>query len=591
MCPAFAGMAIIGLFGCRSNISRSALSRCSERIPRSQLFGAKRRSRRIGAAGHASMGMPRYASPAISIGVMLMRKFLTFIIVFSLYASVQAEDKPPIVNRTLKLSPSTATAPKPATVPTSNKTRTAAMARTVQPLRFKPVTAVQIKKPVAIKLEKLKPIRPAAKPTQPRGPDPAATLDLSDVIDDPSLLEDLGLVCGWDSHLIIQDTAAAHVFYYIPRAFLLKRDPDGYHLSVQYNARAEAGQPSVMITAEMEAPHRFGDVHLLKAILRQALDLKSTDPLEIKALPGLGATADLQALATGLTLPPERIHLTPPAHLKQVFRLTLSLTQDETEEVLAQISRDGLVGSLNVKVKDTFIPIPIRLQYEQFSGPQLEGFEQWARGKTIASLENVTDFPVSIEAINAYRLHNGRLERISKSLKPVSIEPGATKPFKLPAAEKLLGKNLTVTWMGLYLDGSCGDCVKNIDLRVRKGVGLAPGSRIHLEAIPSAFEEFGLYKLIVHLQSPYFTAEGTTLQQREVALTAEENENEDIMIFVPTGKGTDPLLYKYRLEAITETGETRLTPQWEDARKLTQFFGTSQLEVLFNAATDGSSTE
>lgn len=520
-----------------------------------------------------------------------MRKFLTFMMFFSLLFSVQAEDKLPVVNRTLKLSPGTATAVKPATIPIANKTSTATVARTVQPLQFKPVTAVQIKRPVAIKLEKLKPITPAAKPAKPQGPDPAATLDLSDVIDDPSLLEDLGLVCGWDSHLIIQDTAAAHVFYYIPREFLLKRDPEGYRLNVQYNARAKAGQPSVMITAEMEAPHRLGDVHLLNSILRQALNLKTTDLLEIKALPGLGATADLQALATGLTLPPERIHLAPPAHLKQIFRLTLSLTQDETEEVLAQIGRDGLVGNLNVKVKDTFIPIPIRLQYEQFSGPQLKGFDQWAQGKTIASLENVTDFPVSIEAINAYRLKNGNLERISKSLKPVNFEPGSIKPFRLPTVKNLLGENLTVTWMELSLDGSCADCVKNIDLKVRKGVGLAPGSRIHLEAIPSAFEEFGLYKLIVHIQSPYFTAEGTTPQQQEVALTADENQNEDIMVFVPTDKGTDPLLYKYRLEAITETGETRLSPQWEDARKLTQFFGSSQLKVLFNDGTDAPSTE
>jgi hypothetical protein len=169
-----------------------------------------------------------------------MRKFLIFMMFLSLHFSVQAEDKLPVVNRTLKLSPSTATAIKPATVPTANKTRTATMVRRVRPMQFKPVTAVQIKKPVAMKLIKLKPIMPAAKPTNPQGPDPAATLDLSDVIDDPSLLEDLGLVCGWDSHLIIQDTAAAHVFYYIPKEFLLKRDPEGYRLNVQYNTRAKA---------------------------------------------------------------------------------------------------------------------------------------------------------------------------------------------------------------------------------------------------------------------------------------------------------------------------------------------------------------
>ena len=314
--------------------------------------------------------------------------------------------------------------------------------------------------------------------------------------------------------------------------------------------------------------------------MQQAFDLKPTDPLEVKALSGIGSTADLNALATGLSLPADRINLSPPAHLKQVFRLTLSLTQDEAEEILAQIAGNGLAGNLNVKVKDTFIPVPVRIAYSQFTGPELEGFDNWAKGKPVDNFKNSTEFPITIEAINAYRLKNGKLERISKNLKPVEIEPGETKPFKLPPVKQLLGGNLAVTWMGLSLDSSCTNCLKNIDLKVRKGVGLAPGSQIHLEAIPAIFDEFGLYKLVVHIQSPYLTVGGKTVQQEEVALTADANRNEDIMIFVPDNKGTEPLLFKYRLEAILETGETRLAHDWEDSRKLTQFFGSNQLETL-----------
>jgi hypothetical protein len=41
-------------------------------------------------------------------------------------------------------------------------------------------------------------------------------------------------------------------------------------------------------------------------------------------------------------------------------------------------------------------------------------------------------------------------------------------------------------------------------------------------------------------------------------------------------------LYKYRLEAVTQAGQTRMEPKWEEGRKLTQFFGSSQMEALFN---------
>lgn len=514
-----------------------------------------------------------------------MRKVIFLLVILGIASLALAEDNPPTVKRALRFPAGTATAIRPEASSTDNndtenETGTASAIRAFQPMQFQPVTAVRIKKPLSI--SRLKPITSAEKTVDPKGPNPSATLDLSDVIDDSALLDDMTQVCGWDSHLIFQDSAAAHVFYYIPREFLLKHDRDGYRLTVQYNTRAESGQPSVMITAEMEAPHRSGDVQLLKAILKQALELKASDPLTIKALSGLGATADLQALSTGLELSAERINLTPPAHLKQVFRLTLSLTQDEAEEVLAQIARDGVVGALNVNVEDTSIPVPIRIQYEQFSGSPLAGFDKWAVGETVSSIQNITDFPVSVDAINAYRLSNGKLERLSKKLRTISIEPGKSKALNLPAARTLLGENLAVTWMASAIDVSCEDCLKNIDVKVRKGVGLAPGSRIHLEAIPSLFDEFGLYKLIVHIQSPYFTVEADKVRQEEVPLTADENENEELTVYIPVDRGVDPLLYKYRLEIVTETGETRIAPSWEDSRKLTQYFGSSQVETLFD---------
>ncbi len=501
-----------------------------------------------------------------------MRIFVTFMFFLCFYFSLHVNGQ--------GISSSQNTISIPTSDSKEDNKNTTTIKGNTKAIQFKPMTAVQIKRTPLINMKNLRPITPSATSKKPEGPDPSATLDLNDYIDDSSLLEDLGVVCGWDSHLIIQDIAAPNVFYYIPREILLKRDPEGYRLNIQYNTRTEPGKPSVLVTAELQAPDRSGDSMLLKSILQQAFDLKPGDSLEIKAMPGLGSTADLNALATGLSLPPERINLTTPSHLKQVIRLTLSLTQDETEEVLAQIAGDGLAGNLNVKVKDTNIPIPIRIRYDQFAGPRLEGFDNWAEGKAVENLKNLTEFPVNIEAINAYRLTNGKLERISKNLKPVDFKPGAIKPFKLPPVKQLLGDNLAVIWMGLTLDNKCADCIKKIDLKVRKGVGLAPGSKIHLEAIPSVFEEFGLYKLIIHVQSPYLTAEGKTVEEQKVILTKDANENEDIMIFMPSNKGENPLLYKYRLEAVMETGDTSLSSSWEESRKLTQFFGASQLEKL-----------
>jgi hypothetical protein len=454
----------------------------------------------------------------------------------------------------------------------------------LQAARFKPLTTVKIKRAHLAKLPQLRPVITPKSP-KPTGPDPKAALDLSDIIEDPGLLGDLSEACGWDGHLIFQDKAAGNVFYYLPREFLLLRHPKGYSLSAQYNYQTERGQPSVMLTAELAAPQRAGDVTLLKAILREALGLKPSDRLDLRSVTGLSARAEMEAMATGLSLTSERIHLSPPAHLKQPFRLSLALTQDEVEEVLAQIAREGLAGSLQVKVGDELVPVPIRIQYSHFAGDRVQGFDDWVKGRPLRMLKNVTDFPLEVTTINAYRLRGDQLERVSKQLKKSrAIPPGGQRPFKLPEVHRVLGDNLVVAWIGTSLDSECTQCLQSVDRAVRKGVALVPRSPIKLEAIPGIFSEFGLYKILIRVRSPYFVAGGGEVQEQEATLTEEENLNADLNIYVPGDRGPNPLLYRYQVQVVTEAGDIVEETAWHDARSLSQFFGASQLEALITEA-------
>ena len=243
----------------------------------------------------------------------------------------------------------------------------------------------------AAALEKLRPVEETL--TEPEGPNPQASLRLADVFEDEALVNELSGICGWDHDLILQDRAAGHVFYYLPREFLLRRDESGYGLGVQYNSRAEPGQPSVTLNADLEAPRRAGDVTLLKAILRQAFGPAAGAPLEVRSLPGLGATVDLESLATGLALPPERVHVIPPAHLQKPLRLTLSLTQDEAEAVFSQIEHEGLAGFVSVPVGDQTVRIDLRIQYRRFAGTEVGGFDRWLAGEPLDESRKPHGFP------------------------------------------------------------------------------------------------------------------------------------------------------------------------------------------------------
>jgi hypothetical protein len=456
---------------------------------------------------------------------------------------------------------------------------------TIRMKQFKPVTAVMIKKPVTANFI-LRPIVPV-KPVKPTGPDPKAAIDLSDMIDDTDLLEDLTLTCGWDPHLIFQDKSAGNVFYYLPRGFLLVHEEGkGYGLNVQYNHLKDPEKPSVMLTAELAAPHHTGDILLLKNILKQAFDLKASDKLTLKSISGIGATADLQGITAGLSLSPEQISISLPSHLKKSFRLTLSLNQDETEEVLAQITREGLSGSLNVKVGEASVPVPINIQYLNFSGNRVDGFSQWVENRPIGIIRNLTSFPVNLDSINCYRVKGGKLERISKNLKAATILPGRKKAFKLPSINKVFGKNIMLAWLGTSLDSDCINCIKNVDKEVRKGVATAPSTSIKFEVIPDVFSDFDIYKIIVQVQSPYFNSDGGKVLTRELELTEESNIHQGLVIYTPEGKGSEPLLYRYRLKLITAEGKSLFEQNWHDSRTTSQFFGTSHLEPVMGENED-----
>lgn len=459
--------------------------------------------------------------------------------------------------------------------------------QTVQLKQFKPVTPVIIRQPLKTKLN-LRPLVPA-KPVKPTGPDPKASVDLADMIDDPDLLQDLALTCGWDPHLIFQDKTAGNVFYYMPREFLLVHDPaTGYQLNVQYNNMTDPESPSVMLTAELSAPHRTGDIVLLKQILKQAFNLKPNDTLTLKSISGIGATPDMHSITAGLALSEDRISVALPAHFKKSFRLTLLLKQDETEEVLAQITREGLMGSLNVKIGDDTVPVPINIRYSSFTGNNIDGFDQWVNNRPKGTLRNVTSFPLQIDSINCYRMKNNKLERISKNLKPSTLAPEKEKPFKIPAASKLLGNGILLAWMGTNLDLSCEECFKAIDKQVRKGVAAAPSTPVKFEIIPGVFEDFEIYKIIIQVQSPYFSPDAGQVESREVELTEDENISQDLLIYAPQDKGPEPLLYKYRLTLITVDGESFVEPEWNKSRSATRFFGAKQIEPLLG---DSSASE
>ncbi len=448
-------------------------------------------------------------------------------------------------------------------------------------LKFTPVRTFN-----KAQLVRLQPIKPSDK--KPLGPDPERFISLRDILEDALLIKDIEQIAGWDGDMLFQDKAVGNLFYYVPKVFLLKHDVNGYAFGVQYNKQVEQGQPSVTLSMELSAQGMPGDLALLKQILHDALELKTTEKVKLQSLSGTGICVDFDSLSTGLAIDKERVHITPPKNLHDSLHITFSLTQDETESVFSLIAHEGMIGSLQLPIGNgegeskTQISIPFKIKYSSYSGDTVSGFEQWWLDKQqIKELTNSGSYPLTISGINGYVIENGNLKRIAKPFKKsTELKPGDSKKIKLPNVGQILGKDVLVAWLDTTLETDCEKCIKDIKAQIDRGVSDNPTTEINFEAIPAVFEDMDLYKVIIRVKSPYYSVDRRKVEERTIQLTEEENVAK-LSIYYPDNK-KNPLLYRYQIKLVTNSGEESASDDWVDGRELTKIIGSSQLESIID---------
>ncbi|WP_353661673.1 hypothetical protein [Hydrogenimonas sp. SS33] len=461
-------------------------------------------------------------------------------------------------------------------------------------LATKPIKPVNIKpRPITIKpilktnLHIVLPPKKGAE-KKPAGPDPARMLSLTDVIDDIEQIRYLDSVVGWDSRRIIQDAEAPNHFYYLPSELRLLLTSQGYDLNFQYNATTSDDKNSVLMTARMAPPERYGDTALLKAILEEvmqsALATKELPPAakpHIHAIGAINAELDLTTIEGGLKIPKERIGIQLPATLWDPMTITMRLAPDEAEALLALLSGAGISGDLKVEVSGKELNIPFIMRYTRFTGEPLPEIEAWARGESVKSVTNITPFPISLESLNAYIETSKGPEPIIKKLKKSSpLKPGESRKLRLPSARHVFKKDPLVVWFGMTVHTDCEPCLETIDEKVRSGIALNPLETLSFEAIPNVFEKFHIYKIRIKVKTPYFTQKADKIATKEIELTPEKNSDNSLHIYMPQKRGsTEPLLFKYKIILIHEDGSVK-EGVWHNKRETALYIGAKQLGTI-----------
>lgn len=463
-------------------------------------------------------------------------------------------------------------------------------------LAAKPIEPLNIKsRPITIKpilKTKLHIVLPPKRGVEkkPAGPDPSRMLSLTDVIDDSEQIRYLDSVVGWDSQRIIQDAEAPNHFYYMPSELRLLLTSHGYEVNFQYNATTSDDKSSVLMTARMAPPERYGDTALLKAILEEVMqsalatkELPLTAKPHIHAIGAMNAELDFTTIEGGLKISKERIGIQMPATLWDPMTITMRLTPDEAEAILALLSGAGISGDLRVEVSGKELNIPFVMRYTRFTGEPLPEIEAWARGESVKSVTNITPFPISLESLNAYVKTPTGPEPIVKKLKKSSpLKPGESRKLHLPSARKVFKNDPLIVWFGMTIHTDCEPCLKAIDEEVRSGIALNPLETLVFEAIPNIFEKFHIYKIRLKVKTPYFTQKANKISTKEIELTSDKNSDNSLRIYVPQHTGNnEPLLFKYKIILIHEDGSVE-EGSWHKGRETALYIGAKQLAPIMH---------
>ncbi len=420
----------------------------------------------------------------------------------------------------------------------------------------RPLPSLLHKKGVVLHLPRLTPPQATQPGAKPGGPNPTEQYGLIDMGADEDLIAGLQDAVGWKPHELYQDKNISTLFYYVPQELRLTFDEGRYGIQIQYNSLEDI-EDAVLVVMKLRAPYHNGDVKLLRELLKSVLH---DSRIEVRALPALDTQTDLEAFAAKLGVKPEQISLAAPSNLRETYELTIHMSPDQVEALLAQMNSAGMAQPLTIPLGEHSISLDLMLAFDRFSGSYLQGLSAWRRGRTVDRLGNASPFPVHITGVSAVVKQGGRLTLKSRPLKkPVTLAPGQKKPFRLPSPGKIFGSGLQMVWLDTGLDTDCAHCRARIDKEIRSGIALPPLKKVRFEAIPSVFERADLYKLIVEVRSPYFTAGRNRTITKNLELSPEQAAA-PVRLYDP-GRKTNKL-FEYRLQAIGMDGQVTEEDQW-----------------------------
>ena len=393
-----------------------------------------------------------------------------------------------------------------------------------------------------------------AKSDKPTGPDPSLTgVDLAHTLDPGTgrIERDFEEKIRWSKQLIADHTSP-NTFYYYPREYLLTREGEnrgGYNLKFSYKyLDGETSSDNVKLEFEAAPPDMPGDTALLQKLASFAIKPSNGKPVDLKPLAIKSVKIKLHGLEGFIA--PEKIRvINSPRHVGEKIKIEAAMSESIKEEIVTSLRNMGSGGDVIVTLENGEITIPLNLSFSNYSGPWFSDIRELGPSRP---LKNLSPFPAGIKGIVGYVIpKNGpaRIERQYKSLSEINlILPGAERSTTLRHKDLFqTSRAVLATWVDFEAITECDECLNAIEKEVLAVSSIVSKSQLNIEVIPSVFDQFGLFKILVEIKSRHFKSGADWEDVRSFDLRPASTQT-SAFLYLDRDKDYDHASFSFRLK-------------------------------------------
>jgi len=159
-------------------------------------------------------------------------------------------------------------------------------------------------------------------------------------------------------------------------------------------------------------------------------------------------------------------------------------------------------------------------------------------------------------------------EKVKKEAKDkVGIDVPETEAYIDPEVNQFFKNSLKSYWLEISPDFDCQDCLDNIWGKIEAVSYIERMRKINIEVLENVFDpsqyetSIQIEKVHVEIKSPYLSPQPKEGLIDSVDLT-KENPLGTVLVYLPLSD-QEPLEFSYKIKAITKTGESAESVEWE----------------------------